>query len=204
MRSVAFLLALASSAFAFTVSEPNNSTGWTTSGPNEVAWTTVSTDPANFTIVLNNQNIFPQTTQVLAALVDASLGKITVNPPSGGWKSGPGFRVNLVKDAQDLNSILAQSDMFTISTSTSSTFSTATGTGTVSAGTGSGTLTVPPSGTTGSTGTSGNTGNTGTDTTGALNPTGSDTSTTPNGASASMGMQAGLFAGVALLGAFLA
>ena len=55
MRSVAFLLALASSAFAFTVSEPNNSTGWTTSGPNEVAWTTVSTDPANFTIVLNNQ-----------------------------------------------------------------------------------------------------------------------------------------------------
>ena len=63
-----------------------------------------------------------------------------MNPPSGGWKSGPGFRVNLVKDAQDLNSILAQSDMFTISTSTSSTFSTATGTGTVSAGTGSGTL----------------------------------------------------------------
>ncbi|OSC99009.1 hypothetical protein PYCCODRAFT_1480250 [Trametes coccinea BRFM310] len=202
MRAVAVLLALASSAFAFTVTEPTNSTGWTTSGPNVVAWTAVSTDRANFTIVLDNQSVFPETKQVLAALVDTSLGKITVNPPSGGWKAGSGFRVNLVQDAENLNSLLAQSDMFTISSSTSSTFSSATS-GSVSASAGSGTLTVPASSGTGSSGSSVSSGST--DSTGALNPTSSDTSTTPtNGAATSMGKQAGLFAGLALLGAFLA
>ncbi|KAI9001353.1 hypothetical protein BD414DRAFT_474403 [Trametes punicea] len=197
MRSAAVLLALASSAFAFIVTEPTNSTGWTTSGPNVVAWTSVSTDPANFTIVLDNQSVFPETTQVLAALVNSNLGNVTVNPPSGGWKAGSGFRVNLVQDAEHLSSILAQSDFFTIKASSSSTFSSNTGSSSASAATG--TLTVPAS-----SATSGSAGST--DSTSALNPTTSDTSTTPitNGASTSMGMQAGLFAGLALLGAFLA
>ncbi|KAJ3003696.1 hypothetical protein NUW54_g5170 [Trametes sanguinea] len=62
--------------------------------------------------------------------------------------------------------------------------------------------TVPPSSGTGS---SGSSGSSGTESTGALNPGTSDTSTTPtNGAATSMGKQAGLFAGLALLGAFLA
>ncbi|KAI0824704.1 Ser-Thr-rich glycosyl-phosphatidyl-inositol-anchored membrane family-domain-containing protein [Trametes gibbosa] len=201
MRSIAVLFALAASAFAYSVTEPTNSTGWTISGPNEVSWTKVDTDPSNFTIVLVNQAHFPPTKQVLDALVDASLGKITVNPPSGGWKAGTGFQVNLVKDAENTDTILAQSDQFTIVTSTSSTFSSATS-GTLLATGASGTLTVPASVTGGSPGAS----VTATDSTGALNPTGSDTSTNPgnNGASASMGMQAGLFAGLAFLGAFLA
>lgn len=55
MRSVAVLFALATSALAYSVSEPTNSTGWTTSGPNEVSWSKVDTDAANFTIVLVNQ-----------------------------------------------------------------------------------------------------------------------------------------------------
>ncbi|KAJ3015966.1 hypothetical protein NUW54_g908 [Trametes sanguinea] len=54
-------------------------------------------------------------------------------------------------------------------------------------------------------GSSGSSGSSGTESTGALNPGTSDTSTTPNnGAATSMGKQAGLFAGLALLGAFLA
>ena len=60
--------------------------------------------------------------------------------------------------------------------------------------------TVTPTGTSGSVATTAGT-------TDALNPTSSDTSTTPTGsnaAAASMGKQAGLFAGLALLGAFLA
>ncbi|KAI0637967.1 hypothetical protein C8Q77DRAFT_401032 [Trametes polyzona] len=137
MRSIAVLFALAASAFAFSVTEPTNSTGWTTSGPNQVSWTKVDTDAANFTIVLVNQAHFPPTKQVLDALVDASLGKIVVNPPSGGWKTGSGFQVNLVKDAENTDAILAQSEQFTISTSTSSTFSTATS-GSVSASAASG------------------------------------------------------------------
>ena len=46
---------LAASAFAYQVTEPTNATGWTTAGSNVVAWDKVSTDPANFTIVLVNQ-----------------------------------------------------------------------------------------------------------------------------------------------------
>ncbi|CDO68142.1 hypothetical protein BN946_scf185003.g14 [Trametes cinnabarina] len=199
MRAVAVLLALASSAFAFTVTEPTNSTGWTTSGPNVVAWTSVSTDRANFTIVLDNQSVSPESSQVLAALVDAKLGKVTVNPPSGGWKAGTGFRVNLVQDAENLSAILAQSDIFTISSSTSSTFSSSTS-GLASGTTGSGVLTVPAASSTVPAGSTGST-----DSTGALNPSSSDTSTTPtNGAATSMGKQAGLFAGLVLLGAFVA
>ena len=75
----------------------------------------------------------PPTSQVLAALVDGSLGTTNVNPPSGGWKTGKGFQVNLVKDAEDLNTILAQSPQFEITNPVSSTAS-------VTATSGSGTL----------------------------------------------------------------
>ncbi len=55
MRAVLTLLTFAASALAYSVTEPDATTGWTTSGPNVVVWQTVSTDAANFTIVLNNQ-----------------------------------------------------------------------------------------------------------------------------------------------------
>ena len=55
MRSVFALLALAASAAAYQVTQPTNATGWTTAGSNVVAWDKVSTDQANFTIVLVNQ-----------------------------------------------------------------------------------------------------------------------------------------------------
>lgn len=58
-----------------------------------------------------------------------------MNPPSGGWKAGTGFQVNLVKDTDNLNTILAQSEQFTIKSSSSSTFSSAAS-GTVTAGSG--------------------------------------------------------------------
>ena len=55
MFALASLLALASSAAALQVTQPSNSSGWTTSGPNTVTWSSVNTDKSNFTIVLNNQ-----------------------------------------------------------------------------------------------------------------------------------------------------
>jgi len=63
----------------------------------------------------------PNGDQVLNALVDGTLGNITCNPPSGGWPTGAGFRVNLVQDATHLNSILAQSSQFNINGSSSTT-----------------------------------------------------------------------------------
>ncbi|KAH9927172.1 uncharacterized protein BXZ73DRAFT_102760 [Epithele typhae] len=185
MRSAVALLAFAASAFAYQVSQPSNSSGWSTAGSNVVAWDMVSTDAANFTVLLVNQEVNPPTSQVLAALVDGSLGKTTVNPPSGGWKAGTGFQVNLVKDTNSLTSIYAQSGVFTIAAaSTTQSLASTASSGTV--------LTV--SGTT--------TKSSGSD----LNPSASQTSTSPtksNGASKT-GAQAGLFAGLALLGAMLA
>lgn len=52
--------------------------------------------------------------QILAALVDTSLETMTASPPSGGWPTGKGFRVNLVQDPQSLGTVLAQSGEFSI------------------------------------------------------------------------------------------
>ena len=59
------------------------------------------------------------TPQVLAALVDGSLGSTTVNPPSAGWPSpGTGYVLNFVSEVTNLNAILAQSPPFEIELST--------------------------------------------------------------------------------------
>jgi len=188
MQIFVTLLALAASAAAYSISEPNNSTGWTIAGPNIVKWSMVSTDPANFTIVLSNQASFPPTTQILDALVDGTLGTIAANPPSGGWVAGTGFRVNFVANSEQLSTILAQSDDFTIKTAVVSSSSLPSGLSTAS---GSTVTALNPSGSTTPT---------------VLNPTTSDTGTSPSGTSgaASIGVNAALFGVVALVGAFLA
>ncbi|KAL4242498.1 GPI-anchored Adhesion Regulator [Abortiporus biennis] len=195
MKTFATLLAFAASALAYQVTNPTNSTGWTTTGPNTVTWTRVSTDAETFTIVLSNQSKFPPESEVLVAQVDGTKAtSITVSPPSGGWVAGAGYQVNLVKDAQNLDAILAQSGQFTIKTGTAST--TASGT------TSGATLSVPAASNTAATTAGGSNSNSATD----LNPsTSSDTPTTPtNGAASNMGVQTALFGLIALVGAFLA
>ncbi|KAI0089122.1 hypothetical protein BDY19DRAFT_944255 [Irpex rosettiformis] len=202
MRVFAAVLALATSTFALSITAPTNATGFSNSGQNTVSWTRVSTDPQNFTIVLVNKSVFPNTEQVLSALVDAGAtgGTIQVNPPSTGWpQSGTGFQINLAADAQHLDSLLAQSDQFTFhapdsSSSVSASGSSASGTSSVSrtvlsisqtpAATGSGAASNP----------SGNAPSSTSDTT---------TSPTPNGAT-SFSVQAAFFGVVALAGAYLA
>ena len=63
----------------------------------------------------------PSGQEVLIATVDGTLGVIAVPPPSGGLPAGNGFQVNFVKDPQDLNTILAQSQQFAITQSNSTT-----------------------------------------------------------------------------------
>ena len=55
MRTIASVLAFAASALAYSVVAPTNATGFVNDGQNTVSWTKVSTDAANFTIVLVNQ-----------------------------------------------------------------------------------------------------------------------------------------------------
>lgn len=54
------------------------------------------------------------------AVVDGTLAVIACSPPSGGWPSGSGFRVNMVQDAQHLDTIFAQSSEFNITAISSS------------------------------------------------------------------------------------
>lgn len=143
------LLALVASVVALQVTQPSNSSGWTTSGPNTITWSSVSSDKSNFTIVLNNQvsltlrtsashthrlpqESYPEYNEVLESSVETSKDSVTVNPPSGGWVAGAGYRINFVQDADSLNTIYAQSNDFTIEDSSSSTFSSSSSTGSVS------------------------------------------------------------------------
>ncbi|KAJ2916418.1 hypothetical protein MD484_g4015, partial [Candolleomyces efflorescens] len=132
MRFAAVVLACASTVLGYTVTSPNQSQGWTNQGAQRLTWTRVATDRENFTVVLTNPStaLMPAP-QVLAALVDGSLGNTTLNPPSAGWPSpGTGYVLNIVAEATNLNSILAQSPPFEIELSTvvpSSTRTTASG-----------------------------------------------------------------------------
>ncbi|EPQ59019.1 hypothetical protein GLOTRDRAFT_70135 [Gloeophyllum trabeum ATCC 11539] len=197
----AIFLSLVASALAYQVTSPNAQEGWTSAGPNTVSWQRVDTDPSNFTLVLTNEdrNVLPSNNQVLIALVDGTTGSTTVPPPSNGFPVGGTFRLNFVKDAQDLNSILAQSSEFNITKSTTSSSGTSTATGTTggtSSRSGS-TMTISN----GASGTSGATG------AGGLNPTTSDTTTSPTSSSAALpgaGVTTGFLGLVALVGAFMA
>jgi len=129
MRAVAaFFLSFLTATLAYTVLTPNGSDGWTNNGPQNLTWTRVDTDPLNFTVVLDNQAIAGFERQVLAALVDGTLGTAELNPHNGGWPTGSNFRLNLVKDDQDLDTILSQSSQFNITQNTSTTSTASIGT----------------------------------------------------------------------------
>jgi len=158
MRAVALILAFLTSALAYQVLVPNASQGWTNQGGQPFSWQRVSTDPLNFTVVLDNQSISGYTPQVLAALVDGTLGSTTLNPPSGGWTTGTNFRINLVQDPNDLSTIYAQSVDFSITQGNGTTSSSATvpattfvtTTSSTSTGTGTDSGQVAPTGSTSS------------------------------------------------------
>ncbi|KAG8218656.1 hypothetical protein J3R82DRAFT_4321 [Butyriboletus roseoflavus] len=183
MRVFASVLLTVSSAFAYQVTFPGNAQGWNNTGPNYLSWARVDTDPLTFTAVLTNVNT--NSNQVMDNNIDGTLGIVQCSAPSGGWPSGSGFRVNLVQDAQHLDTILAQSNQFNItavsSGSTTSSASTQAATSGVTV-----TATATPSA--------------------ASGVTSSSTSTTPTGVSAaSLGAdtQAGLLTAVAALTAFI-
>jgi hypothetical protein len=67
----------------------------------------------------------PAGEEVLIATVDGNQNSIAVPAPSGGFQVGKGYQVNFVKDSQDLTTILAQSNQFSI-TQPNTTSSTTT------------------------------------------------------------------------------
>ncbi|KZV65660.1 hypothetical protein PENSPDRAFT_586452 [Peniophora sp. CONT] len=120
MRSVFALLSLAASALAFEVIEPSASQNWRLAADNNtVSWSSVKTDRSNFTIVLVNQDQTPAYSQIISALVDTSLNSIAISLPN------TNYRVNLVQDSENLNTILAQSNDFEVLAASSSTSTSA-------------------------------------------------------------------------------
>ena len=57
MRTLAFIFALATSAFALQVTEPTSANPFSIYGENTVSWTRVNTDPSHFAIALVNYNV---------------------------------------------------------------------------------------------------------------------------------------------------
>ena len=123
-------LSLIASTWAIMVTEPTQGTVWSSKGPNQVSWQSVDTDPTTFAIVLVsiirsstarrvvtllriqvvNQGHFVRT---LVPNVDGTKGTVIIS--DNDLPAGNGFQINVVKSAQELNTILAQSDDFAIS-----------------------------------------------------------------------------------------
>jgi len=140
--------ALASSALAIQVTSPTQYTVWSSSSSSQtISWTSVNTDASSFAIVLVNQDrgVLPNNDVPLASNVSTSAGSTTVTYPSGTWPVGFGFQVNLIQDANNINTIYAQSGDFNIS-GTASSVTTTSISGTPTTLTASGSVTLAGSG----------------------------------------------------------
>ncbi|KAB5592384.1 hypothetical protein CTheo_4208 [Ceratobasidium theobromae] len=120
MRSFAALLGLSllASSAAYQVTFPAAPGDQWRAGAvtNKLTWQRVNTDPAQFTLVLVNEDrsVLPVNNQLLQANINGEAGEIEVQAPSGGFPAGRRFRVNLVKSSNELNTIFAQSPEFDI------------------------------------------------------------------------------------------
>ncbi|KAL0950444.1 hypothetical protein HGRIS_010392 [Hohenbuehelia grisea] len=188
MRSaVASTLVLALCASAIQITKPSQRNGWTTAASQEAEWQHVSTDPDSFTAVLSNQVETARLgnyNQTLAAEVDATTGRTNLGAPSGGWPTGKGFRLDFWR----AGAILAQSEQFEITVSSSSSVSSTLSTGPTPVVSGSGSTLVIPASNTGSAA--------------AANPSSSEASSPPRNGASTTGVSTavlGFFAALSFL-----
>ncbi|KDR67409.1 hypothetical protein GALMADRAFT_1356431 [Galerina marginata CBS 339.88] len=115
MRSFALLFAFVCSAFAYTVDVPNGEQGWQSFGPQLLKWSRVDTDSSTFAVVLTNQDrtILPRDV-FIGRDVDGTRLATWVHSHRERFPTGDHFRVNLVRDHNDPNTIFAQSSEFSI------------------------------------------------------------------------------------------
>ncbi|KAK7060463.1 hypothetical protein VNI00_001228 [Paramarasmius palmivorus] len=107
---------LAASTLAYKVTYPAKGDLWSGFAGQTLQWDKVSTDQDTFAIFLTstNREDLPRNNVLLKAIVDGNTGRATIDPPNGGWPSGKIFRVNLCKNENSPESILAQSPEFEI------------------------------------------------------------------------------------------
>ncbi|TFL00546.1 hypothetical protein BDV98DRAFT_593877 [Pterulicium gracile] len=129
-QTLALFSTLVASSLCYMVTFPSDIHNWGNTGSQLLSWNTVNTDANNFTVVLDNQvnpGLLSSDPIVLGETIMGDEGSVSLNPPSGGWVVGNGYRLNLVKSAGELHTIYAQSDQFNI------TSGQATGSGMASA-----------------------------------------------------------------------
>jgi Ser-Thr-rich glycosyl-phosphatidyl-inositol-anchored membrane family len=112
LSSSAFL-ALVASTFALQVTSPAEGSTIDLSKDNKITWSTVSTDPAKFNIVLTNMNVNPSVRINIASDVDASEGSYELSGVSGATP-GSNYRINFEGTASSNQGILAQSGQFSV------------------------------------------------------------------------------------------
>ncbi|KZP04192.1 hypothetical protein FIBSPDRAFT_968339 [Athelia psychrophila] len=172
MFSLLFALALITEVIAVKITTPNATTNWTSPGPNIIAWTTGSADPATFSIQLAQHNLasfapnpaLPADGIIGAALPASALTTVFVPScvaPGARLPAGAGFTLRFLgENADGSMALLATSQVFNIAeagvtqcadlastTSTSTSGPTMSGASVSSAApTGSGTAVVVSSG----------------------------------------------------------
>ncbi|EKM81519.1 hypothetical protein AGABI1DRAFT_111820 [Agaricus bisporus var. burnettii JB137-S8] len=112
----ALLLSFVSSSFAYLVNVPNDHQGWSAYGPQtSLSWSRVNTDATSFAVFLTNQDRTVLLEDFLVAnYIDGTRLTTKIYPGRGGFPTGSHFRVNLVKNANEIHTIYAQSNEFTI------------------------------------------------------------------------------------------
>ncbi|KAF8195675.1 hypothetical protein K438DRAFT_1934151 [Mycena galopus ATCC 62051] len=107
--------AFVASVSAIQILTPGPGSNWLNNQSNIVTWSSVDTDPLNFTIVLINKNTTTAPVpQQLDALVVTSLDHTTVSPPSEGWPAvGGNYFLQFLLSTENTTQ-LAESQAFAI------------------------------------------------------------------------------------------
>ncbi|KAJ9608217.1 hypothetical protein H2200_007205 [Cladophialophora chaetospira] len=140
MLSRTFVLAsLLAAASAIQITAPKLGDKWDLSGTNSVEWSSVSTDPTSFDIVIIDQGASPAKTMTLAKGVSTSAGKYDFS----NFVFGPSndVQINLTGNSQNSTGIIAQSQQFEVTKSGTAPSSTSSASGTATAATSASTAT---------------------------------------------------------------
>ncbi|KAL3261562.1 hypothetical protein ABHI18_003648 [Aspergillus niger] len=112
LNIVISMMAFAVTALAITITQPQNGDQVDFSKPYTVKWTTVASDPSNFTIMLVNMNSQPTVSKKIAN-VKTSDSKYTVDKVVG-IPVANGYQLNAESNTTHNTGILSQSQQFNV------------------------------------------------------------------------------------------
>ncbi|PWY91961.1 threonine rich protein [Aspergillus sclerotioniger CBS 115572] len=145
------IVAFAASAFALTITQPRANDQVDFSKPYTIKWTTVASDPSNFTLMLVNMNSQPNVSKKIAD-VKTSDNEYTVDKVTG-IPVAEGYQLNGESNTTMNTGILSQSQRFNVTkvgkvetTSSATTSATQTAAASTSSSAGSASYTGPLSG----------------------------------------------------------